>query len=173
MHPHLATISGVEGQFKVICIKEDISGIRGLFMGINDPEIWQDFKDFKALYTITNQWSIEYWFHLNNLHDFAAIKNGIHRLVNTALRVIKERGGKYSIIDLRHFFSQREFIEIKVGLEKWVLTDFWKKWLALFFSCPVIALVTLVTNNLIKLREDVLKKYRYADVVTLLTYKGQ
>ena len=89
--------------------------------------------------------------------------------MNESLYVIKNRGGKRTVIDLRKLRSQKELIELKVAFEKWTFTDFWKRWVSVFVSIPIITLVTLTTNELIKLRKDVLKGYRWANDVSELT----
>ena len=153
-----ATVPGFEGQFNVICFDGEVSNsIRGQIIGVDDPGIWSEFKKYKVVYTITNLFSVEVWFEAENEHDKAAIKNGINYLVNESLEIIKNRGGLLSVVDLRNLISQRDNIELKVGFEKWMLTHFWKRWLALFFSLPIVAITTLTTNELIKLRNDVKK----------------
>ena len=93
--------------------------------------------------------------------------------MNETLKIIKNRGGLRSVFDLRNLISERDNIELKVGFEKWTLTHFWKRWLALFFSLPIAAITTLTTNELIKFRKDVKKRFRKANDVNLLTYDGK
>ena len=158
MHSYWATVPGFEGQFNVICFDSEVSSsIRGQIIGVDDPGIWSEFKKYKVVYTITNLFSVEFWFYPENEHDFAAIKDGINQLVNETLEIIKNRGGILSVVDLRNLVSERDNIELKVGFEKWMLTHFWKRWLALFYSLPIAALITLTTNDLIKFRKDVKK----------------
>ena len=85
--------------------------------------------------------------------------------MNETLKIIKNRGGLRSVFDFRDFISERDNIEIKVGFEKWTLTHFWKRWLALLFSLPIVAITTLTTNELIKLRKDVKNRFRWANDV--------
>ena len=74
-----------------------------------------------------------------------------------------------TVIDLRNLTSEKDLIELQVAFEKWTFTDFWKKWVSVFVSFPIVTLVTMTTNELIKYRKDVKSKFRWANDVSELT----
>jgi len=76
------------------------------------------------------------------------------------------------VFDAKNIESTEEEIDLLLVLESWRMSDFWRKWWFTVMSLPLFFMILLTTKDLIKIRREVLKGYRYANNISEFTEEG-
>jgi len=76
------------------------------------------------------------------------------------------------VFDAKNIESTEEEIDLLLVLESWRMSDFWRKWWFTVMSLPLFFMILLTTKDLIKIRREVLKGYRYPNNISKFTHEG-